>query len=246
LSRQIAVALFNVQLAEELATAKEIESFHKLTSFVLHDLKNCISMLSLLMKNAERNFHNPEFQRDALNTIGSTVSKMQGLIQRLAETRTIGQMTVHPSARSVNLRQLVEDCVERLQTSLSPSIRLENLVNGMPDVLGDAESLQKVLTNLLINAIEAVDGRGEVMVRSVCGSEDVKIIVSDNGCGMSPEFVEKRLFQPFASTKSKGLGIGLYQCKAIVEAHGGDIEVESAEGKGTTMTITLPLPKGGE
>ncbi len=246
LSRQGAVALLNVQLAEELATAKEIESFHKLTSFVLHDLKNCISMLSLLMKNAERNFSNPEFQRDALKTIGSTVSKMQGLIQRLAETRTIGQMTVQPPAHPVNLRQLVKDCIERLQTSLSPSVRLENLVNGMPDVLGDAESLQKVLTNLLINAVEAVDGRGEIVVRSACGPEGVKIIVSDNGCGMSPEFVEKRLFQPFASTKSKGLGIGLYQCKAIVEAHGGSIEVESAEGKGTTMTVTLPLPKGGE
>ena len=246
LSRQVAVALLNVQLAEELATAKEIESFHKLTSFVLHDLKNCISMLSLLMKNAERNFQNPEFQRDALNTIGSTVSKMQGLIQRLAETRTIGQITVHPSAHSVNLRQLVEDCVERLQTSLSPSIRLENLANGIPDVLGDTESLQKVLTNLLINAIEAVNGRGEIVVRSACSPEGVSIIVRDNGCGMSPEFVEKRLFQPFASTKSKGLGIGLYQCKTIVEAHGGSIEVASSEGKGTTMTVTLPLPKGGE
>jgi hypothetical protein len=246
LSRQGAVVLLNVQLAEELATAKEMESFHRLTSFVLHDLKNCISMLSLLMKNAERNFHNPEFQRDALSTIGSTVSKMQGLIQRLAETRTIGPIAPPASAHPINLRQLVEDCVQRLQTSLPPAVRLENLVNGMPHVLGDAESLQKVLTNLLINAMEAVNGRGEIVVRSACGPENVKIIVSDNGCGMSPEFVEKRLFQPFASTKSKGLGIGLYQCKAIVEAHGGDIEVESAEGKGTTMTITLPLPKGGE
>ncbi|MCS6862874.1 MAG: PEP-CTERM system histidine kinase PrsK, partial [Abditibacteriales bacterium] len=209
LSRQIAVNLLNVQLAEELATAKEMESFHKLTSFVLHDVKNCISMLSLLMQNAERNFHNPEFQRDALSTIRSTVSKMQGLIQRLAETRTLGQMTVQASAQPVNLRQVVEDCVERVRASLAPSIRLESCVNGVPEIRGDAELLQKVMTNLLLNAIEAVGSEGDIVVRSDHSPEGVKIIVSDNGCGMSPEFVERYLFQPFASTKSKGLGIGL-------------------------------------
>lgn len=242
LSRQIGVVLLNVQLAEELATAKEMESFHKLTSFVLHDVKNCIAMLSLLMQNAERNFHNPEFQRDALSTIRSTVSKMQGLIQRLAETRTLGRVNLQPSVQPVNLRQVVEDCVERVRASLAPSVHLESCVNGVPEVRGEAESLQKVITNLLLNAVEAVNGRGEIVVHSACGPEGVKIIVSDNGCGMSAEFIEKRLFQPFASTKPKGLGIGLYQCKAIVEAHGGCIEVESAEGKGTTVTVTLPLP----
>jgi hypothetical protein len=240
LSRQVSMALLNAQLAEALATAKEIESFHKLSSFVLHDLKNCISMLSMLMQNAERNFHNPEFQRDALHTIGSTVSKMQGLIQRLAETRTVGQVTIQPTERPVNLRQLMEDCVERFQASLPSSVYLESHINGIPDVPGDADALQKVLTNLLVNAVEALNGQGRITLRSACSPEGVKVVVSDTGCGMSQEFIEKRLFQPFASTKSKGLGIGLYQCKAIVEAHGGNIEVESEEGKGTTLTVTLP------
>ena len=100
--------------------------------------------------------------------------------------------------------------------------------------------MQKVLLNLLLNANEAVAGQGEIQVATEQQDGWVSLSVRDNGCGMSPEFIEHSLFQPFHTTKSKGLGIGLFQSKKIVEAHHGRIEVESEEGKGSTFRVLLP------
>jgi hypothetical protein len=107
----------------------------------------------------------------------------------------------------------------------------------------DPEQVQKVLTNLLLNANEAVENGGEIRITT--GQKDgwTIISVSDNGCGMSKEFIERSLFRPFKSTKKQGMGIGLFQSKTIVEAHQGRIEVESEEGRGTTFRVYLPINK---
>ena len=111
----------------------------------------------------------------------------------------------------------------------------------MPKTLADTEQLQKVLMNLLLNAKEAVDEHGEICVRTEQMGRWAVLSVSDNGCGMSQAFMTQSLFQPFRTTKSEGLGIGLFHTKMLVEAHQGRIEVESEEGKGSTFRVLLPI-----
>jgi signal transduction histidine kinase len=106
--------------------------------------------------------------------------------------------------------------------------------------MADPEQLRKVITNLLFNAKEAVNDAGEIRVSTAQQNSSVLLSVSDNGCGMSPEFMRRSLFKPFQTTKKTGLGIGMFHSKAIVEAHQGRIEVESQPGKGTTFRILLP------
>jgi len=110
-------------------------------------------------------------------------------------------------------------------------------------VPGDGDALLRVIQNLVTNAMEAVRGSGTVTVRCYEESGQVVCEVADTGCGMSPEFIQKSLFAPFKSTKSGGWGIGLYQAKSIVDAHGGTIEVTSREGAGSTFKLRLPMAR---
>jgi signal transduction histidine kinase len=105
----------------------------------------------------------------------------------------------------------------------------------------DLEAMRSVVTNLVLNASEALNGGGEVRVAARQETHWVALTVADTGCGMSPEFVKTLLFRPFHSTKTNGLGIGMFQCKKIIEAHGGSIAVESQPGQGTRFTIRMPL-----
>jgi hypothetical protein len=107
----------------------------------------------------------------------------------------------------------------------------------------DDEQLAKVMTNLLFNARDATEGRGEIRIQTGIVAGWACLAVSDNGCGMTPEYVATSLFRPFQTTKKKGLGIGLFHSKKIVEAHQGRIDVQSEPGKGTTFKILLPLPE---
>jgi signal transduction histidine kinase len=110
----------------------------------------------------------------------------------------------------------------------------------------DVEEIKKVVLNLILNALDAIDEKGTVEVESSIDGENVYIRIKDNGYGMTEEFINNRLFKPFSTTKKKGLGIGLYQCKQVIEAHGGKIEANSEVGKGSVFTVFLPVSKETE
>jgi signal transduction histidine kinase len=143
-----------------------------------------------------------------------------------------------PTRALLDLRRLVDETLEKL--SVSPGVEVSRELGPVPRVLADGEQLRSVVTNLVLNAIDAVEGRGVVRVGTQHEDGRVLLSVADSGCGMSPAFVKNELFRPFRSTKTKGLGIGLYQCRAIVHAHGGSIHADSKLGEGTTFTVTLP------
>jgi putative PEP-CTERM system histidine kinase len=241
-SVQIAGAIVNVRLSQELVKAKELEVFHRFSSFVLHDLKNLVWNLSLVVQNAGEHMSNPDFQRDVMETVGKSVDRMEALIARLSN----GINDMLPNLQRIDLKQLVSDTVSRMvengqRKNVDVSLDLEEVL----EILVDPEQVEKVVVNLLLNAYDALpDTTGRILVTARATQDDVILSVSDNGAGMKPEFVRDRLFKPFSSTKNKGLGIGLYQCKAIVEAHEGRIEVETEEGVGTTFRVILPFRLG--
>ena len=122
-----------------------------------------------------------------------------------------------------------------------PNIQFHAALSDVPSAPVSASEIQKVLHNLLINAVEAIQGTGEIQIVLVQQGSEVCIEVRDTGCGISQDFVQNALFKPFRTSKKKGLGIGLYQCKMIVEAHKGRIEVESTQGVGSQFRLFLPL-----
>lgn len=231
LAQQAASALLNLRLTDELALAKEMEALGRIAAFIIHDLKNLVYTVSLTLDNARTYISDAEFQQDMLETLGNTVSKMNTLISRL---NTIPDKKGHPREQT-DLLRLVRETVLLVR-------RCEITIVGAPvTVIVDRQEFQKVLLNLLLNAVEATEGKGPVSVE-VGAKESAFVTVVDGGCGISEEFIRTKLFTPFQTTKKSGLGIGLYQCKQIVESHNGRIDVCSTVGSGTAFTVLLPLP----
>jgi putative PEP-CTERM system histidine kinase len=237
LGEQAASATATVQLSERLAQSRAFEGFSRLSSFIIHDLKNSVSALSMLTQNARQRFDDPAFRVDALKTLTRTVERMQKLVGRLSSRQAATEFEFE----SVPLDELVRDTVASLP--LAPALRLELGLEPAPSVRGDTDAIQRVIQNLITNAAEAMDGEGTITVR-VCEQDDmVACAVTDTGCGMSEKFIRTSLFVPFQTTKKGGWGIGLYQAREIMTAHAGRIDVSSLEGRGTTVTLVFPQEK---
>jgi putative PEP-CTERM system histidine kinase len=234
---QAAANLYNLMLGERLRKAKEVEAFQSMSAFFVHDLKNVAAKLSLTMQNLPIHFDNPEFRADALKSFSQSLNKINGMCTRLSAL----SQKLELKKTETDLNQIISMVVAEMGTAIGAEILFET--SRLPRASVDTEQLQKVLVNLLLNAKDATANGGIIRIEAVSRDKWIECTVTDNGCGMSREFIETSLFRPFQTTKSSGMGIGLYHSKSIIEAHNGKIEVESEEGKGTTFRILLPAPK---
>ena len=246
MSRQLAAALWFARLADQLAETRQVESIHRLSSFVLHDIKNQVSGLSLLVENAKRHLGDPRFERDAMRVVERTVENLRQLMSHVSGVARPPEVQAAP----VRVRDLVDEAAEiaGLAEGEHEGLRFTVHCRGGEDAILDRDLFVRVVTNLLINAREALQGHGEIeLMATVAGADGQRhltLSVRDTGPGMSAEFVRRSLFRPFATTKKNGLGIGLTQSKAIVEAHGGVIVVDSRPGHGTRFEVRVPMPQG--
>jgi signal transduction histidine kinase len=210
------------------------------TAAVIHDIKNAVSTLSLLVRNAAGNLSDPEFQQDALTTVARTIERMRGLLVKLTSP------AIEPSVRKepIDLRALIVEATAPLAGS--QRIHLVRELQHVNTVYGNRDALLRVIENLTTNAAEAIDHEGTVTVTLAHEQDHAVISVADTGCGMPQEYLEHHLFAPFSSTKKGGWGVGLYQTKQVVESQCGVIVVESAVGHGTTFTVKLPLRADAE
>lgn len=231
---QAATYVAQAQVADALARSKQFESFNKMSAFVVHDLKNLVAQLSLLLRNAQRHKHNPAFQEDMLETIESSVNKMNRILMQL---RSGGL----PVERPVPVR--LGDVVARAVASKSAYRPTPSLEVPPQDVwvTASAERLERVVGHLVQNAMEATPAHGTVDVRVSQRGDDATIEVRDTGEGMSEEFIRDTLFKPFESTKRKGMGIGTYESREYIRELGGRMEVSSQTGHGSTFRIVLPV-----
>jgi putative PEP-CTERM system histidine kinase len=232
---QAAGSLLNVKLSAELRQAKEMETFQSMSAFFVHDLKNLASKLSLTMQNLPVHFNNPDFRNDALRTISESLSKINAMCSRLSSL----SQKLELKRNEIDLNELVKRSLSGLDGCLKTSPVLD--LHQVPRILVDQEQIQKVLSNLILNANEAIKDSGQITVTTVQQDGFVVLSVCDNGYGMSEEFIEHSLFRSFKTTKKQGMGIGLFQSKKIVEAHGGKVEVESKKGEGSTFRVFLPI-----
>jgi len=233
ISDHAAASLLNVQLSQKQLQSKELEAFQTMATFFVHDLKNAASTLKLMLQNLPIHYNDPEFRADALRGIGKTVSHINHLTSRLGHLRH--ELKVQLIATDLN--DLVTDATSELGAVSGATLTKD--LRAAAGVMADRDQLQKVVTNLVLNAREASPDTGEVRVSTSQENGWVVLTVADEGCGMSPEFLSKSLFRPFQTTKKNGLGIGMFQSKMIIEAHGGKITVVSEPGKGTTFHVFL-------
>lgn len=236
MTTQAAVQIKNIRLDQDVMGLKAMEGFSKASAFIMHDLKNLTNTLSLVSQNARHNMNDPSFQKDAINTIDATVGRMKTVIERLSASD--GGLVIRP--RDTDLRTVVNGALGKLSLAEKKDVRLSINLEKAPVVTIDPEVMEMVFLNLLSNAFDSIEGKGEISISSEPVKGGVLITVSDTGRGMRPEFVRESLFRPFMTTKRNGFGIGLYQCKNIIEAHGGTIDVESAPGAGTAFRILFP------
>jgi putative PEP-CTERM system histidine kinase len=234
---QVAGGLLNVQLSQKLLQTKEMEAFQTMSAFFVHDLKNTASTLNLMLKNLPVHFDNPAFREDALRGVAKTCEHINHLIGRLSLLR-----------HELHIRPVELDFNEVISTVLTSwngatNFSLVKNLRPCPKILLDQEQFLKVVTNLVLNAAEAVPRGGQVAVETQQNNGWAVLTVSDNGCGMDAQFLQNALFRPFQTTKKNGFGIGMFQSKMIVEAHGGRIEVESELKKGTTFRVLMPVKK---
>ncbi|MFM1987592.1 MAG: hypothetical protein RJA99_549 [Pseudomonadota bacterium] len=234
--RQAAGYLALRAAGERLAHAGRFESFNRMSAFVVHDLKTLVAQLSLMLGNAARHRADPAFQRDMLATVEHVVGRMQSLMDELG-----GATAASRERAPVTIGTVVRAAI-RARAGLRPAPLLEpiDLSVDHAAVFADPRRLERVIGHLVQNAIEATPYDGRVTVRARVDGTDAVVEVADTGAGMSAEFVERRLFRPFASTKGRGLGLGTFECSEYLRELGGRLEVRTAPGAGTTFVARLP------
>jgi putative PEP-CTERM system histidine kinase len=235
LADQAAASIQASRLAEEAAQPRRVPALDRVTSTAIHDIKNSVSALSMLVNNAAIQLSDPEFQRDAVATLARTVERMRRLLASLSSPTDARP----PAGEPIDLQALIVEATAPL--AAQPRIRLVRRLRPVGPVHGDREALLRAVENLTTNAVEAIDGEGTVTVVLDEAGGDAVVSVADTGCGITDEFRERRLFSPHQSTKQGGWGLGLYQTRHAVESQGGEILVESRPGQGTTFTVRLPL-----
>jgi len=232
---QAASYLAQHEAANALMVARQFESFNRMSTFVVHDLKNLVSQLSLLMSNAERHKGNPEFQQDMIETVNFSVQKMKLLLQKFSRS-------VAPErATALSIERLVKQAVA-LKAGFEPQPVL-TVTDPALTVWADWERLERVIGHLIQNAIEATAREGRVEIEIARRGAAALVQIADSGEGMSEEFIRERLFKPFETTKSAGMGIGVFESLEYIQELGGELVVTSVPGQGSSFTIILPLLK---
>jgi putative PEP-CTERM system histidine kinase len=233
--RQTASYLALLETSEALAQARQFEAFNRLSAFVVHDLKNLIAQLSMLVRNADKHIDNADFVRDAFQTVDDAVAKMNRLLGHLRK----GHVSDNAAVR-VNVNTVVHEVIQkRSQTSPVPVLATE--VSEV-DVMANRDRFAAVLEHLIQNAQEATPSDGSVNVRLGTRKSSVFIEVTDTGCGMDKDFIRQRLFRPFDTTKGNaGMGIGVYESREFIQSLKGKLSVASRPGRGTTFTLQIPM-----
>jgi putative PEP-CTERM system histidine kinase len=230
---QVASGLLNVRLSQRLLQAREHEAFQTMATFFVHDLKNAASTLNLTLQNLPDHFDDPAFREDALRGMGKSVRHINHLISRLGELRS--ELKISPAPTDLN--QVISTAIASFTGD--KDFQVEFTPAPLAQLPLDREQFTKVVTNLVLNAREA--GAHRLQLSTQRTGNWALFEAADNGCGMSPEFLSRSLFRPFQTTKKNGLGIGMFQSRMIVEAHGGRMLVESTPNQGTVFRVLLPV-----
>ncbi len=237
IAKQLALYLVHEQIAQELADSQQLIEFNNRVAFALHDLKNTIGQLNLVLHNAQRFGDDARFRADVMSTIRQAVENLQTLMGKLKNEPVSETAPAKLATTRIDICGLLERCAEQKSAN--------GVVFGRADgpiyaEIAKPDEFRGALEHVVANALEASPAGSSVRLSAELCDGRIRVRVEDRGPGMSPEFLAHELFRPLHTTKRKGLGIGAYQARAIMRNLGGDMEVESTQGEGTTVSLYLP------
>ncbi len=243
LGRQAASYIAESSTQMALDDAAKFDEFNRRFAFIMHDIKNLVSQLSLVARNAERHADNPAFRADMVATLQSSVGKMNDMLARLSQ-RPSG--LTEPARDAVDIGALLYQVVTIKRHAHAPlTLAVTPDDSGTGHVIaGDTGQIEQLFLHLIQNAIDASSPGAPIVIAAGTEGDDMVIRIADHGRGMSSRFIREELFQPFRSTKPDGFGIGAYEAREIARLHGGRLDVASREGEGSTFTVTLPRLTG--
>jgi len=231
---QVASYVALLEASEALSAARQFEAFHRLSAYVVHDLKNIAAQLALVVANAARHGKNPAFVEDAFQTVANATERMNRLLAQLRKEPLVG------AAQRVALTRVAQQAIQA-RAAQPPLPVARTVADDEPWVQADPERLAAVLEHLIQNAQEATGVEGQVEVMVYTEDQTAVVAVRDNGCGMDERFIRERLFRPFTTTKGNaGMGIGVYESREFARAAGGELTAISQPGKGATFFLRLP------
>ncbi|MFW8590498.1 XrtA/PEP-CTERM system histidine kinase PrsK [Glaciecola sp. 2405UD65-10] len=240
-TEQTAHFIFQAESNQTLSENAKFAAFNRMSAFVVHDLKNVLAQINLLLANAKQHKSNPEFIDDTFETLEHTKARMDNMLKQLMD-KSIDQNT---NTEAVNVSQLIESVIESKCQGLLPIPQFTGEKNVMVSI--DAEKFANVLYHLINNAQQATDNNGDISIDATQQSHQIMINIIDNGEGMSQSFIEERLFTPFETTKGNaGMGVGAYDAKNFLQSIGGNLVVKSELGKGSCFTLYIPDAKDEE
>jgi putative PEP-CTERM system histidine kinase len=233
---QLANALALSRASDELARSRQFEAYNRFSAYLVHDLKNLVAQVSLIVKNAETHKRNPEFIDDSIETLENVVNKIEHLLSQLkkGDIKSEGKVLI-------NLADIIKDVTVQ-QAGNKPNLQWLAVSDDAVFVQGEKQKMIAIIGHLVQNAQDATQDDGFVRLELDKDEEHAIIKIIDNGTGMDSKFIAERLFKPFDTTKGNaGMGIGVYETRDYVLKLSGQLSVESTPGKGSTFTITLPL-----
>lgn len=233
-SQQAASYLAQYLANAALVEARQFEAFNRLSAYVIHDLKNILAQQSLIVTNARKHKHKPEFVDDVIMTIENSVTRMTKLMTQMRNGLRGSR------SDTVNLQLLLQNIVQERSNSLpAPTL----VSSGSPvTITADADQLATVFKHLIQNAQEACSKNDTITVTLSSEIEQARVTITDTGCGMDDDFIRERLFRPFDSTKGlTGMGIGAFESREYIRSLGGNIQVKSSVGEGSDFLIVIPL-----
>ncbi|HET9844006.1 MAG TPA: XrtA/PEP-CTERM system histidine kinase PrsK [Gammaproteobacteria bacterium] len=228
-----AIFLYEQKLEEALHIAKQFEGYHRVSAFMLHDIKNVISSIQLILQN--RKFAND------VKFIDSLFITLENIHLKLSNLR---KQLYNPNYESItppfNIVSMLLDIVKEYQQLKKP-VQFNPASFSKIVVMGNSEKLKDCIKHVIDNGLDACRNQTPVELVLHEMKAEVVLAIIDKGQGMDTHFLQTKLFKPFVSTKgTRGMGIGVYQTKTYLESIGGKIFVESAEGKGTTFKLIIP------
>ncbi len=222
------------QASTELANARQFEAFNRLSAYVVHDLKNVVGQLSLVVANSKKFGHKQAFVDDAFATVENSVNKMQRMLVQLRQGRESQK-----SSTATKLLPLIETVIQQCSEKM-PAPVLANVVEQMC-VVAEQDRLAAVIEHVVQNAQDATQVDGKIELRLISNGQNAVIEIEDSGSGMDEQFIRERLFRPFDTTKGNaGMGIGAYECREFVRGLGGDVRVKSELGVGSVFQLYIP------
>jgi len=240
-TEQTAHFIFQAESNQTLSENAKFAAFNRMSAFVVHDLKNVLAQINLLLANAKQHKSNPEFIDDTFETLEHTKARMDNMLKQLMD-KSIDQNT---NTEAVNVSDLIESVIESKCQSLLPIPKFKGEKNVMVSI--DSEKFANVLYHLINNAQQATDNNGDISIDAKQEAHQVSINIIDNGEGMSQSFIDERLFAPFETTKGNaGMGVGAYDAKNFLRSIGGNLLVKSELGKGSCFTLYIPDAKDEE